>query len=83
MRTARIAALAALLMLLVLPAGTALAAARHSAMHHPDPCDSYRTHICQQAPEAPAALLYPAAAGLVLTVYLCVERRRRRPSARV
>ena len=44
-----------------------------------DPCE--KPHVpayCQQAPEAPAGLLYPAAAGAALTLFVCLERRRRR-----
>lgn len=43
-----------------------------------DPCE--KPHVpdyCQQAPEAPTALLYPAAAGAALTLFACLERRRR------
>ena len=46
-----------------------------------DPCE--KRHLpayCQQAPEAPAALLYPSAAAAALTLFLCFERRRRRRS---
>jgi hypothetical protein len=46
-----------------------------------DPCE--KPHVpayCQQAPEAPAGLVYPAAAGAALTLFACLERRRRRRS---
>jgi hypothetical protein len=46
-----------------------------------DPCD--KPHLpayCQQAPEAPAGLMYPSAAAAALTLFFCFERRRRRRS---
>jgi hypothetical protein len=49
-----------------------------------DPCEKPK-HVpdyCQQAPEAPAGLLYPAAAGAALTLFACCERRRRRHQLR-
>jgi hypothetical protein len=48
-----------------------------------DPCT--KPHVpayCQQAPEAPAGLVYPAAAGAALTLFACLERRRRRSDIR-
>jgi hypothetical protein len=51
-----------------------------------DPCTKKQGHIpafCQSAPEAPAALVYPAAAGAVLIVFWSLERRRRRRHARI
>lgn len=47
--------------------------------HGRDPC-TVRNHLppwCQQAPEAPVALLYPAAAVAALTLFVLRERRRR------
>lgn len=49
-----------------------------------DPCQ--KPHVpayCQQAPEAPAGLVYPAAAGAALTLFACLERRRRSRTARL
>jgi hypothetical protein len=34
---------------------------------------------CQQAPEAPASLLYPLAGGLAVAGFILFERRRRSP----
>lgn len=47
--------------------------------HGRDPC-TVKNKVppwCQQAPEAPVALLYPAVAAAALTLFLVVERRRR------
>jgi hypothetical protein len=53
-------------------------------VHGRDPC-TVKNKIppwCQQAPEAPAGLLYPAAAGAALTLFFVLERRRRSRAGR-
>jgi hypothetical protein len=44
---------------------------------NPDPCSPQDKGFCQQAPEAPSALLYPAAGFTALILFLALERRRR------
>lgn len=49
-----------------------------------DPCE--KPHVpayCQQAPEAPAGLVYPAAAAAALTLFAAFERRRRSRDTRL
>lgn len=48
-----------------------------------DPCDNrHQPSFCAAAPEAPAALLYPAIGAAVLIVFLGIERGRRFHSSR-
>jgi hypothetical protein len=49
---------------------------------NPDPCPPNDKGFCQQAPEAPNALLYPAAGSAALILFLALERRRRNRSNR-
>jgi hypothetical protein len=44
---------------------------------NPDPCPPIDKGFCQQVPEAPNPLLYPAAGSAALILFLALERRRR------
>jgi hypothetical protein len=79
------ALLLAVLVLLVVPVASAAPPVHqgynngnHGQGRGKDPCD--KPHVpgyCEQAPEAPAGLLYPAAGIAGLTLFLGLERRRR------
>ena len=47
-----------------------------------DPCEGEHKVRCQQLPEAPNPLLYPAAGTAALILFVAFERRRRKRSTR-